>query len=162
MVQGKKCLALATDARPESVALLLSANNERILSSTPANPLEARADLLADLLLELQSDPSLPHRQRHPLHVSPGGSSSGAAASISLGSSLLAIGTDTGGLVRLPAAWTGVVGYKPTYGAVSRYGVVSYASSLDTVGWLARTADCADIAWRCLSEAGRERKQGWC
>ena len=160
MVQGKKCLALATDARPESVALLLSANDERILSSTPANPLEARADLLADLLIDLQSDPSSP--QQHPLHVSPGVSSSGAAASISLGSSLLAIGTDTGGLARLPAAWTGLVGYKPTYGAVSRYGVVSYASSLDTVGWLARAADCADIAWRCLSEVGQDQKQGWC
>lgn len=83
--------------------------------------------------------------------LSPGGSSSGAAASAAHGSCLLSIGTDTGGSLRLPSAWTSTVGFKPSYGTFSRYGVVSYASSLDTVGFITATTECAEIAWRCLS-----------
>eukprot|EP00979_Chaetoceros_neogracilis_P016035 scaffold6860_cov297-Chaetoceros_neogracile.AAC.33 len=78
--------------------------------------------------------------------VSPGGSSSGSAASVSMGSSIISIGTDTGGSVRLPSAWCGVVGFKPTYGSISRDGVISYASSLDTVGIIAPTVECAGFA----------------
>ena len=83
--------------------------------------------------------------------LSPGGSSSGAAVTTAHGSSLLSLGTDTGGSLRLPSAWTSTVGFKPTYGTWSRYGVVSYASSLDTVGYVAASVECAEIAWRCLS-----------
>ena len=54
-----------------------------------------------------------------------------------------ALGTDTGGSVRLPAAYTGIVGFKPSYGLVSRYGVIAYANSLDTVGVLARNSRVA-------------------
>ena len=86
---------------------------------------------------------------RSPL-ISPGGSSSGAASATAHGSSLLSIGTDTGGSLRLPSAWTSTVGFKPSYGSISRYGVVSYASSLDTVGYITSTAECAEIAWQCL------------
>ena len=88
--------------------------------------------------------------------LSSGGSSSGAAACTAHGSSLLSVGTDTGGSLRLPAAWTSTVGFKPSYGTWSRYGVVSYASSLDTVGFIAGTADCAELAWRCLRDGGHE------
>jgi len=78
-------------------------------------------------------------------NISAGGSSCGSAASVALGSSLSSIGTDTGGSVRLPAAWCGIVGMKPTYGLISRHGVISYASSLDTVGVLSPSVSCSSI-----------------
>jgi aspartyl-tRNA(Asn)/glutamyl-tRNA(Gln) amidotransferase subunit A len=77
----------------------------------------------------------------NPIHaseeLSAGGSSGGSAVAVRLGDADIALGTDTGGSVRLPAAYTGTVGYKPSYGMLSRFGVVPYANSLDTVGLLA-------------------------
>jgi aspartyl-tRNA(Asn)/glutamyl-tRNA(Gln) amidotransferase subunit A len=82
-----------------------------------------------------------PTRNPHnPEYVS-GGSSGGSATAVGLHESVLAIGTDTGGSVRMPAAFCGVVGAKPTYGRVSRYGVVSYSSSLDQIGGFGSTVE---------------------
>jgi aspartyl-tRNA(Asn)/glutamyl-tRNA(Gln) amidotransferase subunit A len=73
--------------------------------------------------------------------TSAGGSSGGSAVAVKIGDADVALGTDTGGSIRLPAAYTGVVGYKPSYGMISRFGVIPYANSLDTVGFLARDVD---------------------
>jgi aspartyl-tRNA(Asn)/glutamyl-tRNA(Gln) amidotransferase subunit A len=86
----------------------------------------------------------------------PGGSSGGSAAAVAAGLCLGAIGTDTGGSIRQPAAFTGIVGIKPTYGRCSRWGIVAFASSLDQAGPLARTV--RDAAILLTSMAGHDPK----
>ena len=103
-------------------------------------------------------DPRVRLRREHPAdphplgpECYPGGSSAGSGVSVAIGSAFGAIGTDTGGSIRIPAAVNGIVGLKPTYGRVSRYGVVPLGTSLDHVGPLTRTVEDSAIMLQAIA-----------
>jgi aspartyl-tRNA(Asn)/glutamyl-tRNA(Gln) amidotransferase subunit A len=100
-----------------------------------------------------ESDTSFsgPVRNPHNEHYSPGGSSGGSAAAVAASSAPLSLGSDTGGSVRQPAACCGLVGYKPSYGAVSRYGLIAYAGSFDQIGPICKNVTDAALLMAAIA-----------
>lgn len=99
-----------------------------------------------------------PYKNNHGEHFFPGGSSSGSAAAVACGAALAATGTDTGGSIRQPASWSGIVGFKPTYGVLSRYGIVEMAHSLDCPGLLTKDVSDCEYMFNCI--VGSDSRDG--
>jgi aspartyl-tRNA(Asn)/glutamyl-tRNA(Gln) amidotransferase subunit A len=152
---------------PSTAASRILANFVAPYSATPVERLEAAGGLMLgkvnlDEFTYGSSNESSAFQPspRNPWNTGrvPGGSSGGSAASVAAGESVLSLGTDTAGSIRQPAAFCGVVGFKPTYGRVSRYGLIAFGSSLDCPGPVARNVSDAALMLKVM--AGLDPRDG--
>lgn len=153
---------MATEGMLTTCASKFLANYKAIYDATAVNKLKSAQSVLIGKLNmdEFAMGGSNENSGFHPTHnpwntdCVPGGSSGGSAASVAAGQVYFALGSDTGGSIRQPAAYCGVVGMKPTYGLVSRYGLVAFASSLDQIGPLTKNVE--DAAYVLQAIAGHD------
>src|SRR2546421_4477489 len=138
---------IATRGIPTRYGSRIFATNVPVTSAWVVRRLEALGGLVMGKTVTTEFAYRQPGKTRNPWNpaFSPGGSSSGSAAAVAAGFVPVAIGTQTLGSVIRPAAYCGVVGYKPSFGAISRSGILPFSTTLDTVGVFARSV--ADAAW---------------
>lgn len=160
-IKDNLCLADPPEARTTAGSRMLGAYHSPFTATAVQRLVDAGAVVIGKTNLDEfamgsggEHSAHGPTRNPWDTSRSPGGSSSGSAAAVAAGIVPLALGSDTGGSIRQPAGMCGIVGLKPTYGCVSRYGLVAYASSLDQVGPMARSVADAGLALSVI--AGRD------